>query len=147
LECLLKLTMRQTNEGLIEAYIHPGGKVGVLIEVDCETDFVANTEDFRNLCKELCLQIAAMSPRWIKTEDIPQEEIEKEKDIYRKQMEGTKKPPHILDKIIEGKLKSFYQEVCLLEQNWIRDEKKKISSLVDENIIIRRFVRFQIGEE
>jgi len=145
---------RPTNEGVITSYIHPGGRVGVLLELNCETDFVARTDEFKNLAKELCLQIAAMSPRWVKKEDIPESELEKEKEIYRKQFEGSGKPEHIIEKIVEGKLKDFYKNFCLYEQPWIKDEKKKVEELVKEviaktgeNIRVHRFVRFELGEE
>ncbi len=145
---------RETKEGIIEAYIHPGSQLGVLVEINCETDFVARTEDFKNFAHEIAMQIAAAAPKYVSVEDIPEEVIEKEKEIYLAQLKDSKKPPHVIDKIIEGKLKKFYQEVVLLEQPYIRDESKTIRDLLKEtigklkeNIRIKRFARFRVGEE
>ncbi len=145
---------RETKEGIIEAYIHPGSQLGVLVEINCETDFVARTEDFKNFAHEIAMQIAAAAPKYVSIEDIPEEVIEKEKEIYLAQLKDSKKPPHVIDKIIEGKLKKFYQEVVLLEQPYIRDESKTIRDLLKEtigklkeNIRIKRFARFRVGEE
>jgi elongation factor Ts len=138
---------------LIGSYIHLGGKIGVLVEVNCESDFVARTDDFQNLVKEVAMHIAAADPRWVRREDVPAEAIEKEKSIYRAQMENTGKPAHVLDKIIEGKLGSFYSQFVLLDQPSIRDNSVSISQLVaqasaktGENIQINRFVRFRVGD-
>jgi elongation factor Ts len=144
---------RATAQGLIGSYIHMGGKIGVLVEVNCESDFVARTEDFQNLVKEVAMHIAAADPKWVRREDVPAESIEKEKSIYRAQMENTGKPAHVLDKIVEGKLGSFYSQFVLLDQPSIRDNNVAISQLIaqasaktGENIQINRFVRFRVGE-
>jgi elongation factor Ts len=148
---------RSTNEGLIEAYLHSVGgmpaKVGVLLEVDCESDFVANTDDFRRLARELALQVAGAHPQYVRPEDVPEAVVERERAVARAQAEG--KPENVVEKIVEGKLAAFYGDVCLLEQAWIRDEKhkKKVRELVaetvaklGENITVARFVRFAVGE-
>jgi elongation factor Ts len=144
---------RATAQGLITSYIHLGGKIGVLVEVNCETDFVARTEDFQNLGKEVAMHIAAADPKWVRREDVPGEAIEKEKAIYRAQMENTGKPAHVLDKIIEGKLGNFYAQFVLLDQPSIRDANVTIGQLITqataktgENIQVKRFVRFRVGE-
>lgn len=144
---------RATNEGVIEAYIHPGSRLGVLIEVNCETDFVAKTEDFKNLARDLAMQVAASSPRFVKREEVPAELIEKEMEIYRTQAQNEKKPANVTERIAQGKLEKFYQEVVLLEQSFIKDPNRTVRQLVTdviaklgENIAIRRFVRFQLGE-
>ena len=144
---------RTTAQGTIGSYIHLGGKIGVLVEVNCESDFVARTDDFNNLVKEIGMHIAAASPKWLRREDVPAEEVDKEKAIYRSQMEKENKPAHVMDKIIEGKLGSFYAQFVLLDQPTIRDDKVTVSQLVaqasaktGENIQISRFVRFRIGE-
>ena len=145
---------RATNQGAIGSYIHSNHRVGVLVELGCETDFVAKNEDFLALQKEICLQIAAMNPQYISEQDIPQEVIEKEKEIYREQMKNSGKPDNVIDKIVEGKLKKFYTEVCLLRQAYFKDEKKTIENLIaekihklGENITVKRFIRYQVGEE
>ncbi len=144
---------RATAQGMIGSYIHMGGKIGVLVEVNCESDFVARTDDFQNLVKEVAMHIAAADPRWVRREDVPAEAIEKEKSIYRAQMENTGKPAAVLDKIIEGKLGSFYSQFVLLEQPSIRDNNVSISQLIalasaktGENIQVTRFVRFRVGD-
>jgi elongation factor Ts len=144
---------RTTAQGAIGSYIHLGGKIGVLVEVNCESDFVARTDDFGNLVKEIGMHIAAASPRWVRREEIPAEELEKEKAIYRGQMEKENKPAHVMDKIIEGKLGNFYTQFVLLDQPFVRDDKVTVSQLVaqasaktGENIQISRFVRFRVGE-
>jgi elongation factor Ts len=144
---------RVTAQGMIGSYIHMGGKIGVLVEVNCESDFVARTDDFQNLVKEVAMHIAAADPRWVRREDVPGEAIEKEKSIYRAQMENTGKPATVLDKIIEGKLGSFYSQFVLLEQPSIRDSNVSISQLIalasaktGENIQVNRFVRFRVGD-
>jgi len=144
---------RATAQGLIGSYIHMGGKIGVLVEVNCETDFVARTEAFQSLVKEVAMHIAAADPKWVRREDVPEQAIEKEKSIYRAQMESTGKPANVLDKIIEGKLGSFYAQFVLLEQPSIRDGALTIGQIVaqasaktGENIQINRFVRFRVGE-
>ena len=142
-----------TNEGIFAHYIHKGGKIGVLVEVNCESDFVARTEDFQNLAKEIAMHIAAASPQYVRREDVPADVVGRERDVYKGQMEGQKKPPAVLDKIVEGKLNSFYEQVCLLDQPSVRDPKVTIGQLVTqaiakmgENIAIPRFVRFKLGE-
>jgi elongation factor Ts len=144
---------RATAQGLITSYIHLGGRIGVLVEVNCETDFVARTQDFQNLAKEVAMHIAAADPKWVRREDVPAEAIEKEKAIYRAQMENTGKPAHVLDKIIEGKLGNFYSQFVLVDQPSIRDATVTIGQLITqataktgENIQVKRFVRFRVGE-
>src|SRR5258705_13576189 len=144
---------RATAQGLIGSYIHMGGKIGVLVEVNCESDFVARTDDFQNLVKEVAMHIAAADPKWVRREDVPAEAIEKEKSIYRAQMENTGKPAAVLEKIVEGKLGSFYSQFVLLEQPSVRDTAMTISQFVaqttaklGENITIGRFARFRVGE-
>ncbi len=145
---------RQASDGLIGSYIHTDGKTGVLVEVNCETDFVARTEEFKSFVKELTLQIAAQAPRWVEPEDVPEEILEKERDIYREQVKSSGKPEAVQEKIVEGKIKKFFQDHCLLEQEYIRDSSKKVRDLlvetiakVGENIVVRRFVRFKLGED
>jgi elongation factor Ts len=144
---------RTTAQGMIGSYIHLGGRIGVLVEVNCESDFVARTDDFNNLVKEVAMHIAAADPKWVRREDVPAEAIEKEKAIYRAQMENEKKPAHVIDKIIEGKLGSFYSQFVLVDQPSIRDSAVTVGQLVaqasaktGENIQISRFVRFRVGE-
>jgi len=148
-----KRTGRATGQGLVGSYIHLGGKIGVLVEVDCETDFVARTDDFQNLVKEVAMHIAAADPRWVRREDVPAEALEKERGIYRAQMENAGKPPAVLEKIIEGKLGSFYSQFVLLDQPSIRDNAVSIGQLITqasaktgENIRINRFVRYRVGD-
>jgi elongation factor Ts len=144
---------RSTQQGQVGAYIHAGGKIGVLVEVNCESDFVARTADFQSLVKELGMQIAAADPRYVRREDVPAEELERERAIYRAQMENSGKPANVLDKIVEGKLNSFYERVVLVDQPSIRDQNVKVSALiaqtvakVGENITVTRFARFKVGE-
>ena len=144
---------RETKEGVIDAYIHPGNRLGVLIEVNCETDFVARNEEFRQFVHNIAMQVAASNPMVISREDLPQEVVEKELEIYRSQAREQGKPEHIIDKIAQGKLEKFYQEACLLEQAYIRDPDRTVEDLLNEirakigeNIVIRRFVRYQLGE-
>jgi elongation factor Ts len=144
---------RATAQGLITSYIHLGGKIGVLVEVNCETDFVARTEDFQNLAKEVAMHIAAADPKWVRRDEVPADAIEKEKAIYRAQMENTGKPAHVLDKIVEGKLGNFYSQFVLVDQPSIRDSNVTIGQLITqataktgENIQVKRFVRFRVGE-
>jgi elongation factor Ts len=144
---------RATAQGLIGSYIHLGGRIGVLVEVNCESDFVARTEAFQNLVKEVAMHIAAADPRWVRREDVSPEAIEKEKSIYRAQMENSGKPAGVVDKIVEGKLGSFYSQFVLLDQPFVRDDKMTVAQLVaetsaktGENITIGRFTRFRVGE-
>lgn len=150
-----KKAQRTVREGLVGAYIHPGGKIGVLVEVDCETDFVARTDGFQQLLKDLTMQVAAANPIYVSREDVPADVLEKEREIYRQQMADQKKPPQVLDKIVEGKLEKFYAEQCLLDQPFIRDAAGKTlvkdlvtqaSAQTGERVVVRRFTRFQIGE-
>ncbi|OGS01998.1 MAG: translation elongation factor Ts [Elusimicrobia bacterium RIFCSPLOWO2_12_FULL_59_9] len=151
-----KRSGRQAKEGLIYSYIHPGSKVGAMIEINCETDFVARTADFKNLAKELAMQVVATSPKWIRREEVPTAVIGKEMEIYSKQAENEKKPAQVIAKIAEGRLSKYYSQFCLLEQPSIRDSsgKTKVESLIGElagkigeNITLRRFARFELGEE
>ena len=144
---------RSTEQGVVGSYIHTGGKVGVLIEVNCETDFVARTDDFQELVKELAMHVAATNPQYIRREDVPAATVEHEKEIFRSQLEGQKKPAHVIDKILEGKLEGYYRDTVLLDQPSIRDSKITINQLVattiakmGENVTISRFARFKIGE-
>jgi elongation factor Ts len=148
-----KKTGRSTSEGLIGSYIHLGGKIGVLVELNCESDFVARTDDFQTLLKEIGLQVAAASPQYVRREDIPAEILDRERGIYRAQMENSGKPPQVIDKIIEGKLGSFYEQVCLIDQPSIRDPKTTVGQMIQatiaklgENIGVARFVRFKVGD-
>ncbi len=145
---------RATNQGAVGAYIHMKGKIGVLLEVACETDFVAKNDDFQELIKDIAMQIAAMNPRYISEKDIPAAVLDKEKDIYREQLKSSGKPAAIVEKIVEGKLGKFYTDVCLLHQNFFKDEKLTIEKLIaekihktGENIVVKRFTRYQMGEE
>ncbi len=149
-----KKAAREAKEGIIGSYIHMGGKIGVLVEVNCETDFVARTDEFQQLVKDIAMQIAAMSPKYISVEDVPQEVVEKEKAIYREQALAAGKPEKVVDRIVEGKLQKFFEEVCLLEQRFIKDDSKKVKDVITEaiaklgeNIRVSRFVRFQVGVE
>jgi len=145
-----KKAERTAREGLIESYIHVGGKVGVMIEVNCETDFVARTDEFKALCRDLCLQIAATPPTWVRREEVPEAELAKEREIAAAQVQG--KPPAAMQKIIEGKLEKYYSTVCLLDQPFVKQPEKMVKDLITEkvaktgeNIQVRRFVRFQLG--
>ena len=145
---------RATNEGLVHAYVHSSSgiaRVGALVELDCETDFVAKTDDFKHLAHTIALQVVGASPRWVRREDVPSELVERERGVYREQVKD--KPANVIDTILEGKLNDFYSRVCLLEQPWIKDDKKRIGDLVThavatlkENITVARFVRFEVGE-
>jgi len=149
-----KRSSKAAKDGVIASYIHMGGKIGVLVELNCETDFVAKTDDFRLLAKELTMHIAAANPRYLKSEDIPLDVLEREKEIYRSQALAEKKPEKIWDKIIEGKLRKYYEDVCLVDQKFIKDTAITIGTLVNnmiaktgENIVIRRFIRYQLGAD
>jgi elongation factor Ts len=148
-----KKSGRATSEGLIGSYIHAGGKIGVLVELNCESDFVARTDDFQTLLRELALQVAAANPQYVTRDDVPAEIIEREKSVYRAQMENSGKPPQVIEKIVEGKLGSFYEQVCLVDQPSIRDPKVGVKAMLQaavaklgENISVARFVRFKVGE-
>jgi elongation factor Ts len=144
---------RATAQGVIGSYIHMGGRIGVLVEVNCESDFVARTDDFNDLVKEVAMHIAAADPKWVRREDVPAEAIDKEKAIYRAQMENSNKPANVLDKIVEGKLGSFFSQFVLLDQPSIRDGSMTVAQIVaqasaktGENIQVNRFVRYRMGE-
>ncbi len=145
---------RQAREGLVHAYIHGEGTVGALIEISCETDFVARTPEFRELAREVAMQVAARDPRWVSRDDVPSEVVEGERKIYEEQARASGKPDHIISKIVNGKLETFYKETVLLDQEYIREDSKKVSDLVEEvaakvqeNVLVRRFARFKVGEE
>ena len=144
---------RATSEGAVTSYIHAGGKIGVLVEVNCESDFVARTDDFKELVHDIAMHIAASDPKFVRKEDVTPEAFEREKDIYRAQAAATGKPPQVVEKIVEGKMAKFYEEVCLLEQPFIKDQTISISQLIagkigklGENIAVRRFARFKVGD-
>lgn len=149
-----KRSDRTTKEGMIELYAHPGNRVGVMLELNSETDFVARNEKFKDLAHELVLHIAAMSPRYIKPEDVPQEELDREVEVLKAQALAEGKPAAIVEKIVDGRIKKFYEEICLMEQPFVKDDKIKIKDMIaeairttGENIIIRRFARYELGEE
>jgi|YelNatPaOPRAMG01_1025707.scaffolds.fasta_scaffold17615_7 elongation factor Ts len=144
---------KEAADGIVGSYVHATNRIGVLIEVNCETDFVARNEEFKELVKNLAMQVAASNPQYISPEDIPAEVIEREKEIIKAQLQDAKKPPEIIEKIVQGKLAKFYEEVCLLDQPYIKDDKIKVRDLVNahiskfgENIKIRRFVRYELGK-
>jgi elongation factor Ts len=144
---------RIATDGLVSSYIHAGGKMGVLVEINCETDFVAKTEEFQSFVKNMAMHIAAANPQFIRREDVPPEVLEKEREIYRTQALESGKPAKVIDKIVDGKLERFYSEACLLEQTYIKDSDRTIKEVLEgmigklgENISIRRFARFQLGE-
>jgi elongation factor Ts len=145
---------RTAGQGMVGSYVHAGGKIGVLVEVNCETDFVARTDDFQALVKDIAMQIAAANPRFVRREEVPAAVLEQERGIYRVQAAGTGKPAPVIEKIVDGKVEKFYAETCLLEQPFIKDPDKTVAALVSaavarlgENVVVRRFARFQLGEE
>jgi len=147
-----KKSLRETKAGLIDSYLHPNGKVGVLLDIRCETDFVAKSSDFRQLAHEVCLQIAAMKPLFISENDIPEDFLDKEKNLYREQFVNSGKPQKIIDQIIEGKLNKYKKDVCLLLQSWIKDDSKIVKDLVEstiakigEKVEIKKFTRYEIN--
>ncbi len=147
-----KKASRVAGQGVVGSYIHTGGRIGVLLEVNCETDFVARNHEFKNITKELAMQIAAANPLYVSREDVPADAIEKEKEIFRGQIKD--KPDNVADKIVEGKLEKYFSEVCLIEQPFIKDPNLKVKELITqaiaklgENIVVKRFVRFEVGEE
>ncbi len=149
-----KKATRVAKDGLIEAYVHPGAKVASLVELDCETDFVARTPDFKNLAHDLAMQVAATNPLYVSAEDVPAAVIEAKKDVWRTELADQNKPPQVVESIIQGKLSKFYEQACLMQQPFIKDESVKVGDLVTqliakigENIVVRRFARFAIGEE
>jgi elongation factor Ts len=144
---------RVASDGAVSAYIHPGSKIGVLIEVNCETDFVARTDEFQQLVRDLAMQVAAASPRWVRREEVPADEIESECAIYRVQAEQSGKPAQVIDRIVTGQLERYYKDVCLLEQPFIKQSDRMVKDVVQEaiarlgeNVTVRRFARFQLGE-
>jgi elongation factor Ts len=148
-----KKASRSTNEGAVGTYIHAGGKIGVLVELNCESDFVARTEDFQELLKDIAMHIAATDPRYVRREDVTAEDMEREKEIYRAQAAATGKPAPVVEKIVEGKMSKFYEEVCLLDQPFIKEQSMSIAQLIaqkvgklGENITVRRFARFKVGD-
>jgi elongation factor Ts len=148
-----KKAQRATSEGLVSCYIHAGGKIGVLIEVNCESDFVARTDDFQRLCHDVAMHIAALDPRFLRREDVTQETLDREREIYKEQAKATGKPEAVVEKIVNGKMEKFYEENCLYEQHFIKDEGSTVKELIDhtiakigENIAVRRFSRFKVGE-
>jgi elongation factor Ts len=145
---------RAAKEGLVGSYVHAGGRIGVLVEVNCESDFVARTDDFKTLVKEIAMQVAAANPRVVSREDIPAQVVESERSIYRTQVAASGKPEKVLDKIVDGKMEKFFADACLIEQPYIKEPDKPVSRLIaeavaklGENLVVRRFVRFQIGEQ
>jgi elongation factor Ts len=148
-----KKAQRETSEGLVSCYIHAGGKIGVLVEVNCESDFVARTEDFQRLCHDVAMHIAALDPRYLRREEVTQEILDREREIFREQAKQTGKPEAVIEKIVAGKMEKFYEENCLYEQHFIKDEGLTVRELVNqaiaklgENISIRRYSRFKVGE-
>jgi elongation factor Ts len=148
-----KKASRTTNEGAVGTYIHAGGKIGVLVELNCESDFVARTADFQELLRDIAMHIAATDPRYVRKEDVTQEDLDREKDVYRAQAASSGKPPAIIEKMLEGKLGKFYEEFCLLEQPFIKEQTQTIAQIIatkvgklGENISVRRFARFKVGD-
>lgn len=144
---------RSTNQGIVDSYIHLGGKIGVLVEVNCETDFVARNDDFREFVRNICLQVAATNPLYMSREDVPEQILDKERQIIKTQALNEGKPEKVIDKIVEGRLEKYYRENCLLEQAFVKDEDITVNELltdliarIGENIVIRRFSRFEVGE-
>jgi len=149
-----KKATRSTNEGSVASYIHAGGKIGVLVEVNCESDFVARTDEFKELLHDVAMHIAAADPKYVRREDVTAEDFDREKEIYRAQAAQTGKPQNVVDKIVEGKMSKFYEEVCLLDQPFIKEQTMSVGELVKqkigklgENITVRRFARFKVGED
>jgi elongation factor Ts len=154
LSAATKRSSKAAKDGTIVSYIHMGGKIGVMVEINCETDFVAKTADFQTMARDIAMHIAASNPLCVRPEDVPDITMEREKEIYRSQLREEKKPEKIWDKIIEGKLKKYYEDICLTEQKFVKNQDISVGTLITnmiaktgENIIIRRFARFQLGEE
>lgn len=152
LASVARKSSRIASEGIVEAYVH-GGRIGVLVEVNSETDFVAKNEEFQNFVKDIAMQIAAVAPKYVSREEVPAEEVEHEKNVLTEQARGENKPEHIIEKMVQGRLEKFYEEICLLDQDFIKDSDKKIRDILNdliakigENIKIRRFVRYEVGE-
>ncbi|MBW2260442.1 MAG: elongation factor Ts [Deltaproteobacteria bacterium] len=145
---------KEAREGIVHAYIHPGGRVGVMVEVNCNTDFVARTEDFTDFSENVAMQIAAMSPLWVDTESVPDDALAKQKEIFGEQAKASGKPEKVIEKIVEGKIRKWYSDVCLLNQPYVQDDKQTIDALrgsliskTGENIVVSRFVRYELGEK
>jgi len=154
LSAATKRSSKAAKDGTVASYIHMGGRIGVMVEINCETDFVAKTEDFQAMAKDIAMHIAASNPLYVRPDEIPQDILEREKEIYRSQLREEKKPEKIWDKIIEGKLKKYYEDICLIEQKFIKNTDITVGTLLSntiaktgENVVIRRFARFQLGEE
>jgi elongation factor Ts len=154
LSAATKRSSKAAKDGTIASYIHMGGKIGVMVEINCETDFVAKTDDFQTMAKDIAMHIAASNPTYVRPDEIPEAAMEREKEIYRSQLRDEKKPEKIWDKIIEGKLKKFYEDVCLIEQKFVKNQDITVGTLISnmiaktgENIVLRRFARFQLGED
>lgn len=154
LSAATKRSSKAAKDGTVTSYIHMGGKIGVMVEINCETDFVAKTDDFQTMARDIAMHIAASNPTYVRPEEIPEAAMEREKEIYRSQLREEKKPEKIWDKIIEGKLKKYYEDVCLVEQKFVKNQDISVGTLISnmiaktgENIVIRRFARFQLGEE
>jgi len=148
-----KKAQRATSEGLVSSYIHAGGRIGVLVEINCESDFVARTDDFQRLCHDVAMHVAALDPRFLRREEVTQQILDREREIFREQAKATGKPEPVIEKIVSGKMEKFYEENCLYEQHYIKDEGVSIGEMVKsaiaklgENITIRRFARFKVGE-
>lgn len=148
-----KKTTRKTDQGIISSYVHAGGKIGVMLEVNCETDFVARNDEFQNLCREVAMQIAANNPTYVRKEEVSEEEVDNERRILKAEAMESGKPENIAEKMVAGRINKFFEEICLLEQPYIRDPKMKVMDLVNnliakigENIVVKRFVRYQLGE-
>ncbi len=154
LSAATKRSSKAAKDGTVASYIHMGGKIGVMVEVNCETDFVAKTDDFQTMARDIAMHVAASNPLYVRPDEIAEDALEREKEIYRSQLREEKKPEKIWDKIIEGKLKKYYEDVCLVEQKFVKNQDITVGTLISnmiaktgENIIIRRFARFQLGEE
>jgi len=150
----MKRESKAAEEGAVAAYVHAGNQIGVLVDLRCETDFVARTDDFREFARDLAMQVAAMHPHWVSPEDVPEEVLERERTVLREQAHGEGKPEHIVEKMVEGRLEKFYEESCLLKQPFIKDDKSTVEDRLNEliaacgeKIVVARFVRYQVGEE
>ncbi len=154
LSAATKRSSKAAKDGTVASYIHMGGRIGVMVEINCETDFVAKTEDFQTMARDIAMHVAASNPLYVRPEEINEDVLNREKEIYRSQLREEKKPEKIWDKIIEGKLKKYYEDVCLIEQKFVKNQDITVGTLINnmiaktgENIVIRRFARFQLGEE
>lgn len=154
LSAATKRSSKAAKDGTVASYIHMGGRIGVMVEVNCETDFVAKTDDFQTMARDIAMHIAASNPQYVRSDEIPADALEREKEIYRSQLREEKKPEKIWDKIIEGKLKKYYEDVCLVDQKFVKNQDITVGTLISnmiaktgENIVIRRFARFQLGED